>query len=304
VVDSNGVWYLIKRDWNSKITWKEFMSERTFKIKIGPGSREPIADILCRASNLSRVKIKDAMAKGAVWVIQNRRQKRVRRASSLTEPGSTVAFYYDPTVLDLAPEKGKLISDEKRYSVWFKPGGVMSQGTLYGDHGSILRQVEIFFERKRPVFPVNRLDRETAGLILLAHSKKAAAELSMLFQERKIKKNYMALVKGHPGHMDEVGVIAFPLDGKSAVTRYKTLRYDPLTDEALVEVSIETGRLHQIRRHFHMIGCPVWGDPRYGKGNKNREGLRLAAISLEFTCPLTGEVRYYHEPAAPFFNTP
>jgi len=50
-------------------------------------------------------------------------------------------------------------------------------------------------------------------------------------------------------------------------------------------VQIRTGRLHQIRRHFDLIGHPVMGDPRYGTGNKNKEGLQLEADQLRFICP-------------------
>ena len=56
-----------------------------------------------------------------------------------------------------------------------------------------------------------------------------------------------------------------------------------------LEVTIEAGRHHQIRRHPDAIGHPVLGDPRYGAGNKNREGMRLAAVYLAFRDPLTGE---------------
>jgi tRNA pseudouridine32 synthase/23S rRNA pseudouridine746 synthase len=54
-----------------------------------------------------------------------------------------------------------------------------------------------------------------------------------------------------------------------------------------------SGRKHQIRRHFDMIGHPVMGDPRYGKGNKNAEGLQLLATSLKFKCPFTHEKRVF-----------
>ncbi len=54
-------------------------------------------------------------------------------------------------------------------------------------------------------------------------------------------------------------------------------------------MTIETGRQHQIRRHLESIGHPVLGDPRYGAGNKNRDGMRLAAVFLAFEEPFTGE---------------
>ena len=66
---------------------------------------------------------------------------------------------------------------------------------------------------------------------------------------------------------------------------YETVSYDPERNTSVVDVTIKTGRFHQIRRHFDMIGFPVMGDPRYGTGNKNSSGMKLEAVSLEFRCP-------------------
>ena len=78
-------------------------------------------------------------------------------------------------MLALAPLQPDLISDQYRYSVWHKPVGLMTQGTGFGDHCSLLRQAELFFKSRRGVFPVHRLDREAAGIVILAHDKKATA---------------------------------------------------------------------------------------------------------------------------------
>jgi tRNA pseudouridine32 synthase/23S rRNA pseudouridine746 synthase len=75
------------------------------------------------------------------------------------------------------------------------------------------------------------------------------------------------------------------LDGKSALTEIAVDHYDQETFTSKVYIVIRTGRKHQIRRHFEMIGHPVMGDPRYGEGNKNKEGMQLAATALEFQCP-------------------
>ncbi|MBI3773409.1 MAG: hypothetical protein HY272_12005 [Gammaproteobacteria bacterium] len=69
------------------------------------------------------------------------------------------------------------------------------------------------------------------------------------------------------------------------------LEYDSVHDITTLSVIIKTGRLHQIRRHLDMIGHPLIGDPKYGRGNKNAVGLRLIAEQLEFRCPLTGKTR-------------
>jgi tRNA pseudouridine32 synthase/23S rRNA pseudouridine746 synthase len=170
--------------------------------------------------------------------------------------------------------------------VWFKPPGLMAQGTAYGDHCALLRQVESHFHPRRPAFLVHRLDREVAGLMLVAHDGRAAARLSALFREHRITKLYRVRVRGEM--QPQAGKIDLPLDGKAALTRYTVIAYDRAAHSTTLEVDIATGRLHQIRRHFAMIGHGVMGDPRYGTGNKNRSGLQLEAAGLRFRCPFSG----------------
>ena len=83
--------------------------------------------------------------------------------------------------------------------------------------------------------------------------------------------------------------IDLALDGKPALTEVTVDDYDQQTHTSRVFIVIRTGRKHQIRRHFEMIGYPVMGDPRYGKGNKNEDGMQLAATALEFQCPFTNK---------------
>jgi tRNA pseudouridine32 synthase/23S rRNA pseudouridine746 synthase len=64
--------------------------------------------------------------------------------------------------------------------------------------------------------------------------------------------------------------------------------HDEASDRAVLEVRLDTGRLHQIRRHLDALGHPVIGDPRYGKGNKDPDGLRLVAYVLQLRCPYSG----------------
>ena len=88
------------------------------------------------------------------------------------------------------------------------------------------------------------------------------------------------------------------LGGKPAITEYKAVSYDPPSNTTQVDVIIRTGRKHQIRRHFEMIGFPVMGDPRYGEGNKNTEGMKLTATVLEFECPISGKYRVFTNPSS------
>ncbi len=257
------------------------------KQTIGPDDPENLCDVLAHHSGLSKVRIKRAMQCGAVWLGRsNRKAKRIRRATTRVRPGDIVSLYYDESIVMMQPPTARCIKDFKNYSVWFKPANLMTQGTLFGDHVALTRQVERHFSPRRKVLPVHRLDRETAGLVLLAHNRKSAALLSDMLRSHKIQKRYHAWVLGNVQATGSQSTIDLSLDGKPAETRYTVQRYNREENRSLVRVDLITGRRHQIRRHFDGIGHPVIGDPRYGTGNKNRSGLKLIASGLDFQCPL------------------
>ena len=253
---------------------------------VGPNDPTTACNFLAEFTALSKSRVKAAMAKGAVWLKKQKgKQHRIRRATAGLRPGDILSIYYDKALLSKSPPLPELISDQGRYSVWVKPAGLMSQGTKYGDHCSLLRQAALYFESKRKVYLIHRLDREAAGLVLLAHDKTAAGRLSRLFQKQQIIKRYTARVLGNLTDTLPGNKIDLALDGKSALTEVAVDHYDQETFTSKVYIVIRTGRKHQIRRHFEMIGHPVMGDPRYGEGNKNKEGMQLAATALEFQCP-------------------
>lgn len=253
---------------------------------VEPSDPATACDFLAACTSLSKSRVKDAMTKGAVWLKRQKgKQQRLRRATADLRPGDILSIYYDKTLLSITPPRAELISDQKRYSAWFKPAGLMSQGTKYGDHCSLLRQVALFYKPKRNAYLIQRLDREASGLMLLAHDRIAAGRLSRLFQTRQVIKKYTAQVLGNLSETRLQGKIDLKLEGKAAETEFAVVRYDPVTHTSEVQIVIRTGRKHQIRRHFDMIGHPVIGDPRYGKGNQNKEGMQLVATALEFECP-------------------
>jgi tRNA pseudouridine32 synthase/23S rRNA pseudouridine746 synthase len=269
----------------------------SFQKAVGQNDPLTAVEFLAKHTGISKRGIKDAMNKGAVWLKKNNgKALRIRRATTALKPGDDLACYYDAKLLALTPAAAQCISDQKRYSVWFKPAGMMSQGTRYGDHCSLLRAAELFFKPKRPVFLVHRLDREAAGIVLIAHDKGAAGKLSRLFQNRLIVKHYRVQLLGNLAQKNAKDTIQIPLDGKPAITQYQTVSYDPSSNTTLVDIITRTGRKHQIRRHLEMIGFPVMGDPRYGEGNKNTEGMKLTATALEFECPFSGNYNVFNFP--------
>jgi tRNA pseudouridine65 synthase len=165
------------------------------------------------------------------------------------------------------------------------------------------------------VYPCHRLDKPTAGILLFALDKEALRAAGGLFSIHSVRKTYQALVRGW---LEGGGVVdhplSYPADARPArsggtpqpaVTRYRCLcRYElpvpvpphPTARYSLVELSPETGRMHQLRRHMKHLSHPIIGDTRYGDGQHNRlfrgqftcHRLMLVATGLVFENPWTG----------------
>ena len=141
--------------------------------------------------------------------------------------------------------------------------------------------------------PVNRLDRDTSGCVLIAKSQYAAAAL-----QRKYEKEYLALCCGHP----QSGVIDAPIareqgslikrcvrgEGRPSVTRFEVIASSE--KYSLCRVVPLTGRTHQIRVHFAYIGCPLAGDDLYGGSREDIGRQALHCSELSFVSPAAGAV--------------
>ncbi|MBD3609210.1 MAG: RNA pseudouridine synthase [Gammaproteobacteria bacterium] len=248
--------------------------------------------LLAEKTGLSKQKIKQAMQKGAVWLTRDQHTQRLRRFSKALKAGDEVHLYYDETVLAEQPATPELISDEDDFSIWYKPYGMLSQGSKWGDHCTIHRWVEQHHTPQKPAFIVHRLDRAATGLMIIAHKKHTAAKLAELFQQHQIDKRYRVIVHGQFTAPAEGITFDTTMDGKSAISNASLIEYDEKTDRSLLEVQIETGRKHQIRRHLVEAGFPVVGDRLYGSGD-DPEDLQLSAFSLIFAPPGRNEVKTY-----------
>lgn len=146
---------------------------------------------------------------------------------------------------------------------------------------------------------VHRLDKDTSGLMVVAKNKVAHLNLAGQLKNRRMLKRYMAMVKGSPS--PEEGSIEAPIgrhprdrkrmavvpNGREAHTFYRVVRH--FKGYSLIEVTLHTGRTHQIRVHLSHIGCPVVGDAVYGVRSPYLERQFLHAFLLGFKLPGTGE---------------
>ena len=247
-------------------------------------------EILASETGFSKQKIKQYMQKGAVWITDNKGTHRLRRKSKMLKSGSILYLYYDPSVLNEIVDNAILIADEGDYSVWYKPRGMLSQGSKWGDHCAINRWVEQHLEPQRPAFIVHRLDRFASGLILIAHKKNAATLLSDLFQKKEINKQYKVIIHGE--FPSETVTYNNNIADKHAVSHVSLLEFNKDSNTSLVQVDIETGRKHQIRIHLSEAGFPVIGDRLYGRDDVGID-LQLTAYKLSFISPVDGEEKSY-----------
>jgi len=248
---------------------------------------------------LSKNQLKQAITKGALWLTHGKHTQRFRRVKKSLKSGDKLHFYYNKAILDSSVDDAILISDETQYSVWYKPYGMLSQGSKWSEHCTISRFAQQHLLPERPAFIVHRLDRAATGLILVAHSKKAVRALTSLFENRtfadnSLEKYYQIIVHGDHSTRPQPEVITSDIDGKSAKSTFTCLAYDKVSQQSLIKVKIDSGRKHQIRIHAASIDMPVVGDRLHGLADNNEtRNLQLCAISLRFTCPISGEDKYF-----------
>lgn len=207
-----------------------------------------------------------------------------------------------------------------------KPSGLLVHRTGI-DAGETRFAVQMLRDQLgRRVYPAHRLDKGTSGVLLFALDGATHAALSTMFATCRVEKTYLAVVRGHPpafGMIDHPLAVldgdAMPIAGslsQTARTRFRRLattelpirldRY-PSSRYALVELTPESGRRHQLRRHLKHISHPIIGDTTYGKGRHNRlfkelfgsTRLLLACTRLNLRHPTSGETLQIDAPLAP-----
>ena len=187
-----------------------------------------------------------------------------------------------------------------------KKPGELSQLDKSGDN-SILEKYKLYLKKKHNkkgnVFLglVNRLDRPTSGVLILAKTSKALSRMNKMLVERKILKKYLAIVEKKPIRKKNT-LINFlkknqkqnksyivdqtTKDSKKAILHYTTLK--ELDNYSLLEISLETGRHHQIRVQLSNIGCFIKGDLKYGSKRSNSDkSICLHANEISFIHPVS-----------------
>ena len=188
-----------------------------------------------------------------------------------------------------------------------KPHGLLVHRTKIASDASEFCVQLLRDQIGQSVYPVHRLDRKTSGILLFALTSKVNSLMQQKFMDRSLVKKYIALVRGYT---EETGTIDYPLkrdDGSTqeAITNYQKLEFlegrfpygkFETSRYSLLEISPETGRMHQIRKHMAHLRHPIIGDRPHGCNKQNRlflelfdmKTMLLHASELVFDHPVTG----------------
>jgi tRNA pseudouridine32 synthase/23S rRNA pseudouridine746 synthase len=202
--------------------------------------------------------------------------------------------------MNLYFEKPEILYEDSHFIIVHKEAEELTvPGRGADKQNCLMSRTAKYFDK---VYNVHRLDQPTSGLVLIALTKEMLSSLSILFLNREVEKEYIAIVDGvihgeeglidYPLRADITNrpvQIVDPLSGKKAVTRWKVLeRYENSTRLLLKP---ETGRTHQLRVHLKAIGFPICGDRLYNENCPDDllGELKLHARLLRFIHPVTGE---------------
>lgn len=277
-----------------------------------PLAGERIDRVVAMITGASRSKVSDWLAEGLVRrndAVVSIRSVRVEVDDVISIDVDldvdAVALEPDPSVVvPLIHVDDHLFVIDKPAGLVVHPGAGNATGTMVQGMLAVHPEIAGIGEPERPGV-VHRLDKDTSGLMLMARSAEAHAELSAMLADHEIERRYLTLVWGIPespsGLVDapigrsqrEPTKMVVSAQGKPARTYYTVL--ETFTDPApcaLVECQLETGRTHQIRVHMAAIGHPVVGDDRYRGRRAGLETPRMVlhSAALEFDHPVEPEV--------------
>ncbi len=221
-----------------------------------------------------------------------------------------------------------ILFEDEHLLVVNKPAGLVVHPAA-GNWDGTLQNALLNFDPELDALPragiVHRLDKDTSGVMVIARSLKAHASLVRQLQTRSMSRIYEAVVKGET---PSTGTIAAPIDrnprerkkmavvngGRAAISHFRLLQRLPATSH--IEVSLESGRTHQIRVHMTHIGHPIVADRLYGRGPVKQKGLPATAVAaingfprqalhartLKLIHPGSAEESEFHAPLAEDIN--
>lgn len=287
------------------------MAERVIKILIeGEGAGQSVEKFLRQRLGLSRKQISRLKFREDGIRVNGVRQ----RVSGILQPQDTLELKLGTGFgggksgrVAACTGTGRLniLYEDRDLLAVVKPAGIVCHPSHGHYRDTLSNQAAAYLEARGEagvIRLVGRLDKDTSGIVVFAKNQETAAAMARQREAGKMQKIYLALVEGCPPEKE--GTAAEPLardrdhlmkmrvspDGKPARTYYRVLkiRGEGKTRRSLLLLTLEQGRTHQIRVHMAHMGCPLAGDPLYGRGGREDRAM-LHAWKLRMTHPFSGE---------------
>ena len=264
--------------------------------------------ILNHMPDRSRTEIQKWIKAGQVIVNDN-----VEKANYKVEEEDVIQVTLpDPQSTEINPENIPLdiVYEDEDILVVNKPADMPIHPSINNYENTLANAVAYYYKKQGETFIfrcINRLDRDTTGLLIIAKHALSASILSKQMKAREIRRTYLAVCKGQLP--TEVGIINAPIarkadsaiercvdfsNGESAVTHYRVRYYQD--GYSLVELHLETGRTHQIRIHMQYLGNPLPGDYLYCPDYSKISRTALHSYRLAFCHPITGNPMDFYAP--------
>jgi 23S rRNA pseudouridine1911/1915/1917 synthase len=214
--------------------------------------------------------------------------KPVERKGEVVDCQLEVLFYEPSPVIDV-----KIVYEHEDFAIFDKPPFMLVHPNGFNTKTSLLDNIKYLYGHSSNI--AHRLDYETSGLVIASKNKKSEAKIKTMFENREIKKRYLALLQGKLDEMVEIrtfiekqninGEVKIKQniadDGKESISIFEPIEYFVESNATLVKVSPLTGRLHQIRLHAAHIGMPIFGEPIYGNSECTAKNYLDKLLSKE-----------------------
>jgi 23S rRNA pseudouridine1911/1915/1917 synthase len=273
--------------------------------------------IAIKSGDISRTQVRECLNKGQVKVngqVEYRPQLKMQLSSEVeieikeNDVVAKQALIPQNIPIDIVYEDQDLLIVNKPEGMVTQPATGNWQGTLVNAVLYHYKEIQELGQKERAGL-INRIDKDTSGLVLIGKSSKALWYYTRLFAQREVQKTYLAIIIGNINKVfvqDELLINNYlgrnpknrtkfsmvdKKDGRYSETRIKIIQKFEFKQQqaALVQVEPKTGRTHQIRVHLSGIGCPILGDKKYGKNNSfERMMLHAWKIKMRF---LDGHIR-------------
>ena len=215
-----------------------------------------------------------------------------------------IDFYEDNSNIVSTSMNLNILYEDESFLILDKPAGIPVHPSILHFENSLSNGVKYYFDSiglHKKIRPVNRLDRNTSGIVIFAKNEYVQNSLSKQMDDKTFVKKYISICEG--AFSKKEGTIDFPIarrensiiercvdsSGDIAITHYKVLKEFNIKDTICSEllINLETGRTHQIRVHLAYLGHPIIGDSLYGNESSLINRQALHAYEVQFIHPIT-----------------